>query len=296
MMKYHAVLILFSLLFVCVTVTAMTKCEDKDVYTLSVGDNTISISAQIGGRIVSYTCKGKELLLPSSVHDVNYGATLWPSPQSNWGWPPYAILDTDPYQASFDGEVLTLKSEPDPASGYLFEKRFSVSLADSAVNIEYSIRNISRQEKQVAAWDVCRTTGGLSFFPVGEDTKLPASSLKGISVEDGILWYNSNKELLPEAQKLFSTASEGWLAHFTNGLLFVKKFPDTKITELAPEQGEIEIFAQKEGLYIELENHGPYTILKPDENLTYREKWYLKEVVQPLTPVELARTVRAFVK
>ena len=295
-MKYHAFILMFSLLIVSDIVSAMTKCDNEGLYTLSVGDNTLSVSAKTGGRIISYTCGGKELLLPSSVHDVNYGATLWPSPQSDWGWPPYAVLDTEPYQASFDGEILILKSKPDVASGYRFEKRFSVSPIDSAVNIDYTICNISKQKKQVAAWDVCRTTGGLSFFPVGEDTQLPASSLKGISVENGILWYNFNKDSLPEAQKLFATAREGWLAHVKDGLLFVKKFPDTKTTELAPEQGEVEIFAQQAGLYIELENHGSYTTLAPGESLTYHEKWYLKEIEPSLTPIELVGTVRSFIE
>lgn len=275
---------------------SMTKCDSRGVYTFSVGNNTFSIAAQTGGRILSYTCNGKELLLPSSMHDVNYGATCWPSPQCNWGWPPYAVLDTDPYQASFENDVLTLTSQADPASGYLFQKKFSVSPADSSVNIKYSIYNISKEEKQVAAWDVCRTNGGISFFPVGEPAVLPPSTLKGISVDDGILWYSFDKKSILEPQKLFSTASKGWLAHYTDGLLFIKKFPDISISELAPKQGEVEIFVQEKGLYIELENHGPYTTLKPGECLIYNEKWYLKEVGRSLSPEQLLSFVEKTVQ
>ncbi|MCD7851372.1 MAG: DUF4380 domain-containing protein [Parabacteroides sp.] len=198
--------------------------------------------------------------------------------------------------ATFEEDALVLTSKPDPASGYLFQKKFSVSPADSSVDIEYSIYNISKEEKQVAAWDVCRTNGGISFFPVGEAATLPVSALKGTSLRDGILWYNFDKEALPEPQKLFSTAREGWLAHYTDGLLFIKKFPDTAVSELAPEQGEVEIFAQKDGLYIELENHGPYTALKPGEHLVYNEKWYLKEVGPSLSQAGLLSLVKVTVQ
>ena len=86
------------------------------------------------------------------------------------------------------------------------------------------------------------------------------------------------------------------MAYLKDGLLFVKTFPDTNISELAPGQGEVEIFAQKDGLYIELENHGPYTTLKPGEHLTYREKWFLREVDRCLAPARLVEIVRELVK
>lgn len=296
MRRGHSVFIVCWLLLCYGSLSAKPENNRDSLHILSVGNNTMTISAQTGGRILSFTCNGKELLLPSSVHEVNYGATLWPSPQSDWGWPPYEVLDTDPYHVSFDGGELVLRSKPDTVSGYLFQKRFRVSTGDTAVNIEYSIYNMSSQVKQVAAWDVCRTAGGLCFFPVGEDAELPASSLESVKEENGILWYHFHKSLLSEPQKLFSTAREGWLAYLKDGLLFVKTFPDTYVSELAPGQGEVEIFAQKDGLYIELENHGPYTTLKPGEHLTYCEKWYLKEVDRSLVPDVLVEIVRELVK
>lgn len=272
------------------------ELSDNGIYMLTVGENTFSVSAQTGGRIISFTCKGKELLLPSSVHDVNYGATLWPSPQCSWGWPPYPVLDTKAYQVAIEGNILTLDSRSDPASGYRFRKEFSLCPADSSILIEYSIYNRSDQEKKVAAWDVCRTNGGFSFFPVGEKANLPVSTLRGVTQQDGILWYRFCKDSLPEAQKLFSTACEGWLAHLVDGLLFIKKFPDTELSELSPEQGEVEIFAQKNGLYIELENHGTYTTLKPGEHLTYKETWFLREADPSLLPAQAVGMVRRIVE
>lgn len=54
----------------------LTKSEKEEMYTLSGGDNTMIISASKGGRIISFMNKGKEIMLSSEMHDVNYGATL----------------------------------------------------------------------------------------------------------------------------------------------------------------------------------------------------------------------------
>jgi len=254
----------------------VTVTVDNDLYVFSDGDNTFTVSAKTGGRIISYTCQGKELLTPSSVHDQNYGATLWPSPQSEWGWPPSPVLDIEPYEANLVGDILLLASKPDTVSGYLFKKKFSITSEDGAINIVYSITNISDSPKQVAAWDVLRTTGNISFFPV--DEMLPSSNLNGVTIENGILWYDFHPDLVSKSQKLFSTAKQGWLAHVYNGMLFIKTFPDIPASSLPPKQGEVEIYAHDQGLYIELENHGAYTTLKPGETLEYPQKWYLMAI------------------
>ena len=275
---------------------SVTNYNNEGVYTLSVCNNTLSVSSKQGGRILSSTYNGREILVPSSVHQENYGATLWPSPQSNWGWPPYPVLDLEAYEGSMNKEgSLVLVSQPDLESGFRFQKKFTPCTADTSFQIEYTISNISSNEKKVAAWDVCRTKGGVSFFPVGEEVDLPVSTLKGTSVSNGILWYRFNKDSITEPQKLFSTAQEGWLAHLMGDLLFVKNFPNTKVSELPPGQGEVEIFAQEGGLYIELENHGPYTNLKPGEYLTYMEKWYLRKVNPASIPSDLVGMVKCIV-
>lgn len=270
----------------------------NDLYAYTFGSNTLTVSAKTGGRILSFTCNGEEFLLPSDVHNVNYGATLWPSPQRNWGWPPYPVLDTEPYEAELNKGVLKLTSKPDPASGFRFEKEFSICLEDSSVQIVYTIRNISDRPLQVSAWEVCRSYGGISFFPVGEDAVLPDSKLKNTSVSEGICWYEFNKDSVPTPQKLFSTAKEGWLAHTSGESLFIKVFPDTDTTELAPEQGEVEIFCQKDGLYIELENHGKYTTLNPEESLTYPVRWYLRHIpeIRTMNHTQLSARVRNIIK
>ena len=262
------------------------------IYVFEYGSNSFSVSAGTGGRIVSYSCGGKELLILSSVHSQNYGATLWTSPQSDWGWPPSPVLDLEPYEATLTGDTLLLTSKPDLKNGYLFKKKFYINPEDSSVNIIYSITNISDSTRQVAAWDVLRTTGCLSFFPIDTmPASLPASNLRSVTIENGILWYASHPDSIRTSQKLFSLSKGGWLAHVYNGMLFVKTFPDIPVSALPPKEGEVEIYAHEHGLYIELENQGSYTMLQSGETLVYPEKWYLRSIEETTDQNILLQTV-----
>ncbi len=275
MKKYKFILLILLL------VATQGHAGDSASYTLRTGNISFTVSAKYGGRIISFTCNGKELLITPNDHLEAFGATFWPSPQRNWKWPPYPVLDTQAYQYNGNRNHIKLTSAPDTASGFQFEKEFTVSAADTSINIIYTIRNITSVTKQVAGWDVCRVQGGLSFFPVNDTvlSPLPKSTpLSNTSLQDGICWYNFSVLATPQPQKLFSTARGGWLAHVSNGLLFVKTFPDIAVAQLPPTQGEVEIYYQKAGQYIELENHGPYTFLAPGETLIYKEKWYLSNL------------------
>ncbi|MEO7768451.1 MAG: hypothetical protein ABIS01_13565, partial [Ferruginibacter sp.] len=65
--------------------------NDSSSYTIKVGNNSFTVSGDIGGRIISYTCNGKEILIASQASPEAFGATFWPSPQSKWKWPPYPV-------------------------------------------------------------------------------------------------------------------------------------------------------------------------------------------------------------
>lgn len=75
-----------------------------------------------------------------------------------------------------------------------------------------------------------------------------------------IIWYEMGKKPITDAQKLFSTAKEGWIAHYRNGVLLVKCFPDISLSQLPPGHGEVEIYVAPNGKYVELENHGEYVL------------------------------------
>lgn len=251
--------------------------QSGDVYVLSFADISFGVSAAKGGRIISFKHKEKEVLIQDSVHSKYYGATLWLSPQSAY-WPQHPGVDELPYSAEIDDRILRLVSSSDSISGVCITKEFSISEEDSSVWINYYVRNVSGQPKRLAPWDVARVHRGLSFYPVGEEDQQNLSDVKGMYKKDGMIWISTTDSVGEKAQKLFSTARDGWMAHYNEGLLFVKRFPDVTPDDVPPGQGEVEIFIAPEGQYLELENHGRYTELQPGESLTYKQNWFLKIV------------------
>ena len=248
----------------------------EKIFELKTGNSIMKISAN-GGRIISYKYGGMEILTQASEHE-NYGSTLWTAPQSDWGWPPFDVLDNQEYQVEQKSDLLKMTSKPDSKSGFQMIKTWK-AIGKQSIQIEYQIKNISGKPKSVGAWDVTRVPcGGLAFFPDGGAGKVPESSLKADLQQNGINWISIDKNPIPDHQKLFSTTKEGWLAYALNGLLFIKQFPDTKPENYSPEQGEVEIYINKEKSYIELENHGAYVTLNPGKSLKYKQNWFLTPI------------------
>jgi len=266
---------IFKLLIICFLLvhSVQAQSDSKQVLGLKAGNSIIKISAN-GGRIISYKYGDKEILTQASEHE-NFGSTLWTAPQSNWGWPPFEVLDELKYKVEKVDSILKMTSDPDSKSGFQFEKTWW-AVENNAIRIEYLIKNISGKAKSVGPWEVTRVPcGGLVFFPDGGNGKVPVSNLKPDLQKDGIKWISINKKPIPDHQKLFSTANEGWLAYAFDGYLFIKQFPDIQPQNYSPQQGEVEIYINKEKSYTELENQGAYRLLQPGETIKYIVYWYL---------------------
>ncbi len=294
-------------LFICWFTTFSAKAGNEvrsnqfaveKVFELKAGKTVMKISAY-GGRIISYKYGNKEILTQASEHE-NYGSTLWTAPQSDWGWPPFDVLDNKEYSVEKAGDLLKMTSKPDSKSGFQMVKSWKL-LENNSIQIEYQIKNISEKAKSVGAWEVTRVTcGGIAFFPDGGEAKVPESSLNPDLQKDGIKWFSIDKNPIESNVKMFSTAKEGWLAYAYNGAMFIKKFPDTKPENYSPQQGEVEIYINKDKSYIELENHGPYQLLQPGESISYSENWFLISIPENISVklgnAELADLVRQQLK
>lgn len=268
--------------------------EVNGVHTLTQGNLSISISALAGGKVTSLKRDGKEMLVQPDVHPKYYGAVLWVSPQRDF-WPPSPTLDNGHYQVETISNGIRLTSEKDTLTSLRFIKEFSIT-PDTTIRIHYTIENIGQETKHMAVWDVMRVQGGITFFPI-KDMHLEGltSDLAHTSVENGILWYDYVQEPLRRGQKLFATTQDGWLAHYHDGLLLVKHFPMIDKNALPPLQGEAEIFVAPNGSYVELENHGQYTELHPNQSIHYQEEWKLVTTANAPVRSELLELIR-FIK
>jgi hypothetical protein len=252
----------------------------RENYDVKSGGVVMQVSSR-GGRIISFRLGSSEMLTRQDEHE-NFGSTMWTAPQSDWGWPPFDVLDKCEYRVDTTDGILRMTSEPDSLSGFQFEKTWQAS-GSNFIRVEYTICNISSKPLKVGAWEVSRVPcGGIALFPDGGSGKLPGSNLKPGIIKDGVKWISSGKNPIPDHQKLFSTAREGWLAYALNGILFVKKFPDTVPENYSPQQGEVEIYINKDKTYTELENQGEYCLLKPRESLNYTVVWYLQPIPETI--------------
>lgn len=253
--------------------------KKNGIYTINNAAQELTIDPSIGGRITELKLNGINFLTTKSIHPIFWGSTLWPSPQKFWGGPDLVELDRSVYTDTILGNTLKMVSKPDPNSGFIFTKEFSVNKKLGAFELKYSITNGSDTIRKVAAWEVTRVqTGGLTFFPTGQGLRW--GNIAGLVKEsNGISWFNYEPEKIPSKHnKFFSDGKEGWIAQVNNGIIFIKYFKDEPKELAAPSEAEIEVYTNPDKTYVEVEVQGGYTTLKPGSSLTWTVFWYIKKL------------------
>src|SRR5206468_1895297 len=87
--------------------------------------------------------------------------------------------------------------------------------------------------------------------------------------------YQVDPTPLDIGKKAFFDVHAGWLAHVTpNHMLFIKSFTPLKSAQYSPGHAAVEVYAHIDGAYVELENHGPRTLLAPGESLSHVVRWF----------------------
>jgi len=80
--------------------------------------------------------------------------------------------------------------------------------------------------------------------------------------------------------KIFIQPSQGWLAGFNDGQLFIIEFPWQPQENIHPEQGQIEVYVKYDPKNVdqsllEMEFHGPYQTLQPKQQMAQVANWHL---------------------
>jgi hypothetical protein len=203
----------------------------------------------------------------------NHGSTFWPSPQSDWGWPPPAAIDRDAYAADVQDGALVLRGTADPATGLAVTKRLRLERGRAAVHVDYVLHNLGPCPRTVAPWEITRVPfGGLVLFPTGDGGVDPKTTLPVLS-RDGVTWCAGDGGRQGADAKLFADGAEGWMAYAREGLLFVKAWADVPPGQQAPGEGEVEVYANGARTYLELEQQGPYGALAPGASTTFAVRW-----------------------
>lgn len=246
-------------------------------YALDSGPYSIELDAADGGRIVAFTLDGQNVLAMREESPEAYGSSFWPSPQSDWGWPPPIEIDKRPWHVSMLDDALELASETNPALGLSVKQRVTLDGALGMASIAYTLENHGSAARKVAPWQNSRTRPrGLTFYPSSTPTT-PDSELK-LAPKDGIVWFLHDPDAVKKGVKSFGDGQEGWLAHVAGDLLFVKVFPDVPPSGAAPKEGEIELYVDGAGRFVEVEQQGPYVEIPPGGSSTWTVRWLLERL------------------
>jgi hypothetical protein len=147
---------------------------------LRLGNLALVVDASVGGRITEFSLDGKNALLSEGKLT---GSTFWTSPQKDWGWPPPAAIDIDPFEIQLYEGKLKLISAIESGLGIRVEKTFGSNTQGNGFDITYTLLNMSDRTISLAPWEVTRVSGGFTFYPMGG--KQVSSDLKTTEI-DGI--------------------------------------------------------------------------------------------------------------
>lgn len=255
-------------------VPTYTLSETGGVYTYSVDGFSMVIDPTDGGRVTNFVVGQNETLVQPGVVEQD-GSVFWPSPQTLFDWPPPVEIDSGVYAAQATGDALTLTSPNSPDLGLTVTKLFVPTHSASgvpAISTTYTMTNTGAAALEIAGWEISRVVAGRAFFPTGPQGVLPASTLEGTAISD-YTWYSYDSTGLMDVPKILADGSGGWLAWSTGAAVVVKSFPDLDFADFAPGEGEIEIYANPNGEYFEVEQQGPLESIAPGASASWTVVW-----------------------
>lgn len=273
-----------------------------DEWALTMGEVTLQVAPQEGGRITAFKFGNENLLTGPDVNGMYWGSTLWIAPEATlWMQPPPAPIDSDPYTAMASDTTLTLSGMTYAKLGVSATKIFSADPVKQSFTIEYKLNNTSQAAVMMSPWEVTRVLPrGLTFFPQGPSQRLSMNATLPTTEQNGIIWYAYDQSAVTKDSKLWADATEGWVAHVAAGLVFIKKFEDLGTDKLAPMEGDVELYTNALHTYIEIEETGPYVSIAPGASSSWSVTWYLRklpaEIQATAGNAQLAQFVRDTIK
>lgn len=291
MIRYLGTLLLLCSLLACQNEEpdaekAPTPDQTEDYQILSAGPLKMAIDPNVGARIASFTYEGREILKTSRDEaNLQWGSTVWTSPQSDWNWPP-PLFDTAKFDVAKTAENrMHFYSPIDTTTNLQIIKSVRLAIDEARgplATLRYQVYNRGTEPVKVAVWENTRVPfSGSTRFASGGELRLGVDSL-GVEVSDvnGISLIDFT-EGQPNKQKIFydpppPTKKYLYSTYENEGLLLVKSW--RRPVGVAPEQSRLEIYlAPKQG-FAELEVQGAYREIQPKEHVDLVVFWQLMPV------------------
>ena len=267
-------------------------------YVLKFGNYSFEVDPTQAAIVTSYSYSGTSVLEPVvAADDHNGGSVFWLAPQDpDWGWPPPTEMNSDPYTVSLVGTTINATG---PAftlntNSLLIKKSFSAELGSGAIALVYSVENAGPAVAKHAPWEVTRVArNGITFWPKG-DGDCGGNEMTPTLTDGVYFWDDTTLGAELTNNKFSCDGSEGWLAHLSGSLLFVKTWDDVPAANQHSVDKEIQLYVG-DG-YEEVEMRGAYQDIASGAALTWNVHWYLGPAPSDTSPASLVAAVQALIQ
>lgn len=278
---------IFSQYFLCAILLLSLACretptekdnlapQNTNPYVLENELIRFQVAPDTGGRIASFKYKGEEIL--SQIRDKEnflWGSTIWPAPQSAWGWPPPAAMDQGQYTlVSNRKNQLIIDSPKDAYQGIQLRKKFTLS-SPNTIDIEYTFTNHSDSIVNTGIWEISRIpfSGKITW----KSGSIREHNYIGLTQIDSLSSFLLGKQ--KEPGKLFIDSDGGWINYLSKGFRFSKYFDIVSAEAVAPEQAPIEVYFDPPRGFAEIEQHAAYLSLAPGAQSKFKVKWRVEDL------------------
>lgn len=258
-----------------------TLHADANLITIREGRHTATIDLVTGGRLASYTVEGIEVLKTTRDADnLEWGSTVWTSPQSAWNGPPEATFDADAFERTDQNQAsVSLQSAVDPATKLQMVKTFAfVTGGKSGLHLQttYELYNRGNEPVYRALWENTR-------LPYGGEFSFVADSIRLDKLENNFATRGKATVVPMTAEdtrkgKLFVRPAKGKATYAGNGVRLRKLwFPDDQ-HDVAPGHAPLEIYLDPKSGLAEFEIQGPYRAIAPGGYTSLAVAWQVAKL------------------
>ena len=254
-------------------VPAPTASEWPVVNSLSSGPLSVEVAPETGGRIAGFSYEGQQVLRTErDSANLQWGSTVWLSPQEAWGWPPHPTFDQAAYDITRpDSNVLEMTSAVDPATQLQLTKR--LRLEPEALYLTFQLHNRGDTVRQYGLWSNTRLPyeGGIVYVPGAQSrvTGMRDPVVKGQGM--AVVRFDGRNA---ETGKIFTELADGNVRYLIGDLQFLQQTPYRTNDQVAPGQSPLEVYLAPDEDFAEFELQGPYgAILPGGVPLTFELVW-----------------------
>lgn len=266
----------------------------------------VVLCPQAGGRVLEYSRHGKNALFLDDAEKAWKPGAKIPITAGRFDIGPELVIPNREvlWSGEWQGEITgdfsaRLTSQPDKATGVQLVRDFELAKDSSRLSCKQTIKNVSTEVKEWCHWSRTFATGnGVCVIPVTDNSRFPNKYVMyetgsminikpvdpNIKLRDGFLEITG----VPRQPKLGFDSYAGWFAYVTrDDLLFVKRFKTNRDWVYNEAAGLTISVWYPENLRVELEPIGPRQTLKPGEQSSFMEEWWLGDFKFPSGPVDL---------